>query len=71
MLLGQADQKYYANQRCGPAFQYKVYNMGWLNTKKLITKKSSHKLKNIYNRKYAVKKIINSYAIRLEFPLEL
>lgn len=42
-----------------------------MNTQNLITKKPSRKLKNIYNRKYAVKKIISLYAIKLELFSEL
>lgn len=71
MLLAQADQEYYANQQCWPAPQYKVGDMVWLNTKNLITKWPSRKLENIYDRKYAIKKIISPYTIELKLCLEL
>lgn len=45
--------------------------MVWLNTKNLNIKRFSCKLKNIYNRKYIIKKIISPHTIKLELHSEL
>lgn len=45
--------------------------MVWLNTKNLITKRPNCKLENFHYRKYAIKKIINLYTIKLELISKL
>ena len=71
MLLAQADLKCHANRHCGPAPQYKIEDLVWLDTRNLFTKRLSRKLENCHLGKYQVKKIISNYAVELDLPSDL
>ena len=71
MLIAQADYECHANQDCGLAFQYKIRDLVWLDTRNLFTKLSSKKLQNCHVGKYQVKRIISNYAIKLNFSSDL
>ena len=68
MLIAQADHERHANQHCGPAPQYKIGDLVWLDTRNLFTKQPSRKLENCYSGKYRVKTIISNYAVELDLP---
>ena len=71
MLIAQADHERHANQHRGPAPQYKVGDLVWLDTRNLFTKRPSRKLKNRHAGKYRVKRIISNHAVELDLPNDL
>ena len=72
MFIAQADHKRrHANQHCGPAPQYQIRDLVWLDTRNLFTKQSSRKLKNCHLGKYWVKKIVSNHAVELDLPSDL
>ena len=66
MLIAQADHKCHANQYCGPALQYKIRDLVWLDIRNLFTKQPRKKLKNCHADKYRVKKVISNHAVKLD-----
>ena len=46
MLIAQADHECHANQHRGPAPQYQIGDLVWLDTRNLFTKRPSRKLEN-------------------------
>ena len=71
MLIAQADHERHANQHRGPAPQYKVGDLVWLDTRNLFTKRPSRKLENRHAGKYRVKRIISNHAVELDLPNDL
>ena len=71
MLIAQANHKRYANWHRGPAPQYKIRDLVWLNTRNLFTKQPSKKLKNCHSGKYRVQKIISNHAVELDLSSDL
>lgn len=71
MLIVQANQKRHANRHCGPAPQYQIEDLVWLDTRNLFTKQPSRKLENCHMGKYQVKRIISNYAIKFHLPNDL
>ena len=71
MLIAQADYKRHANQHYGLAFQYKIGDLIWLDTRNLFTKQPNRKPENCHISKYQVKKIISNHAIELDLSSDL
>ena len=65
MLIVQADYKHHANQHRGPASQYQIRDLVWLDIRNLFTKQPSRKLENRHADKYRVKKIVSNHAVEL------
>ena len=71
MLIAKANHERHANRHRGPASQYKIGDLVWLDTRNLFTKQLSRKLENCHVGKYRVKKIISNHAIELDLLSDL
>ena len=71
MLIAQVDYERHANRHCGPALQYKIRDMVWLDIRNLFTKRPNRKLKNCHAAKYRVQKIISNQAVKLDLLSDL
>ena len=68
ILIVQADHECYANRHRGPAPQYKIGDLVWLDTRNLFTNRPRRKLENCHADKYQVKKIISNHVVKFDLP---
>ena len=71
MFIAQANHECHANRYRGPASQYKIGDLVWLDTRNLFTKRPSKKLENCDAGKYRVKRIISNHAVKLDLSSNL